>query len=307
MDADRIGVVGLGNMGMALATRLAEIVPEVRVFDLRADAMATAQGRGAVPSTSVADLASEVDVVIAALPSPEVSLAVAKELGGDSSVAVFVETSTVGLGCIEQLRSVLDGVELLDCPLSGGPRGVEAGTVSALLAGSPLARARVAPWLDLLLGTKVIVGDAPGGAQVAKLVNNAISLSGLAIACEAIAVGVALGVETHVLLSAVNASTGANSATRDKIPTSVVTRRFDFGGPIALAEKDLELYAALATSAGLDESTTGTSLWAFKEAIGRFGGQADYTEVAKLFEGAVGAEIRDLGAEQREWRSAFLD
>lgn len=306
MASDRIGVVGLGNMGMALVARLAEIVPGVCAYDLRPEAVAAAEAMGATPCSSVADLASQVDVLITALPAPEASLAVARDLGPESAVTVFVETSTVGLGCIRELDEVLDGVEVLDCPLSGGPRGIKGGTVTALLAGSPLTRARVAPWLDRLLGAKVIVGETAGAAQVAKLVNNAISLSGLAIACEAIAVGVALGVDTRVLLNAVNASTGSNSATRDKIPTSVASRGFDFGGPIALAKKDLEMYRELAVAAGVSSSTTAPSLEAFQQAIGTFGAGADYTEVAKLFEGAVGTEIRS-GPEPAEWRSAYLD
>lgn len=311
MSELRVGVAGLGNMGFAIAERLLEIVPEVAVYDVRTEPMHQLAERGALPVTSVEELAASVDVIVAALPSAEICREVAAHAAGSPRLAVYIETSTVGVECLTDIAAFLPRVSVIDAPLSGGPRGVRTGTISSFISGAADARTRVAPWFDQLCGTQIVIGEQVGLAQIAKIVNNAISLSGMVIASEAIAVGVSAGIDPLALVDAVNAGTGRNSATASKIPTSVLTGRFDFGGPIFLAEKDLELYIDMAASAGIGSSTVEASLEAFREAIMRFGGSADYTEIARVFESAVGAEIRhrpsrDPGAAPL-WRSETLD
>lgn len=308
---DRVGVVGLGHMGGALAERLLTLVDEVHVYDVREAAMAPLVEQGAVAASCVSGLANEVDVLIAALPTGRISAEVAAEAASSSRLAVYVETSTIGPSAIRAIADSLGGVAVIDAPLSGGPRGIRAGTVASYVSGSADARARIAGWFEQICGTRTVLGDEIGAAQVAKLVNNAISLSGMVIASEAIAVGVAAGLDPKTLVSAVNAGTGRNSATESKIPASVLTGRFDFGGPIALAEKDLELYLSMAADAGVTASTVEAALESFREAILRFGSAADYTEIARIFESAVGAEIRHRPAPVAQdaggWRSETLD
>lgn len=308
----RVGVAGLGNMGFAIAERLLEIVPEVAVFDVRTEPVHQLAERGAIPTSSAEELAAAVDVMITALPSADICREVAAEAAGSERLTVYIETSTVGVDCLTDIAKLLPGVSVIDAPLSGGPRGVRTGTVSSFISGAADARERVAPWFEKLCGTQIVIGDQVGLAQIAKIVNNAISLSGMAIASEAIAVGIAAGIEPLALVDAVNAGTGRNSATASKIPTSVLTGRFDFGGPIFLAEKDLELYLDMASRAGISASTVEASLEAFREAILRFGASSDYTEIARIFESAVGAEIRHRPAHSEAgaaslWRSETLD
>lgn len=311
MVETRIGVAGLGNMGFAIAERLLEIVGEVAVFDVRTEPMQQLAALGATPTGSVTEVASMVDVMIVALPSADICREVAAEAASSDRLAVYIETSTVGVECVNDIVKLLPSVSVIDAPLSGGPRGVRTGSVSSFIAGPADARAHVAPWFDKLCGSQIVIGDQVGQAQIAKIVNNAISLSGMAIAAEAIAVGISAGIDPLALVEAVNAGTGRNSATASKIPTSVLTGRFDFGGPIFLAEKDLELYLDMAARAGITESTIEASLEAFREAILRFGASSDYTEIARVFESSVGAEIRhrpphDAGSAPL-WRSETLD
>lgn len=309
---DRIGVVGLGQMGAAIARRLLDLGLPVHVFDVRPHAMISIVEEGAHAAGSVEELAAAVDVVIAALPSAAISREVAAEAAGSHRLSVYLETSTVGAEAIRDIAATLATADVVDAPLSGGPRGIAAGTVSAYVAGREPARARISSWFGQICGSQILISEHAGAAQVAKIVNNAISLSGMAIASEAIAVGVAAGVDPLVLVDAVNAGTGRNSATADKIPTSILTGRFDYGGQIFLAEKDLELYLELAEQSGIAASTVEASLEAFREGILRFGATADYTEIARVFESAVGAEMRHRpvlsgNGEIGPWRSETLD
>lgn len=308
----RIGVVGLGNMGAALAQRLQELVAEVVVFDVRAEAMTTAVQLGATAASSPREVGARSDVVVASLPSPAIALEVAQEVGANTQLRAYVETSTVGPLAVRKIASALT-VPVIDAPLSGGPPGVLSGKLTSYVSGPEAIREEIANWFDELCPIRIVVGEQAGLAQIAKLVNNAVSLSGMAIACEAIAVGVASGVDPKTVVQAVNAGTGRNSATESKIPKSVLTGTFDFGGPVFLAEKDLELYQSLAKEAGIRESLTDSALEAFREAILKFGVNADYTEIARVFESAVGAEIRYRpaaaggGLGGNAWRSEYLD
>ena len=92
-----------------------------------------------------------------------------------------------------------------------------------------------------LLGKVFVVGEKPGLGQTVKLANNLMSAASLAIAAEAMAMGVKAGVDPAVMLEVLNASSGRNSATQDKIPKHVLNRKFDFGFANALSFKDVRL------------------------------------------------------------------
>jgi 3-hydroxyisobutyrate dehydrogenase-like beta-hydroxyacid dehydrogenase len=86
-----------------------------------------------------------------------------------------------------------------------------------------------------------VVGEKPGLGQTVKLANNLMSAASLAIAAEALAMGAKAGVDPAVMLEILNASSGRNSATQDKIPRHVLNRKFDFGFANALSFKDVRL------------------------------------------------------------------
>src|SRR5690606_7862592 len=110
----------------------------------------------------------------------------------------------------------------------GGVKGAAAGTLTLTVSGPAAAVTRVRPALALL-GRAVVVGEKPGLGQTLKLANNLMSAASLAIASEAMAMGVKAGIDPAVMIEVINASSGRNSATQDKIPRHVLNRRFDFG------------------------------------------------------------------------------
>jgi len=291
--ADVIGVVGLGHMGAAFADRALALGLDVQVHDVRPEAVAALVDRGAAAAESVGAMADRVGTIIVCVDSVTASLEIASAAAAGARLRQYVETSTVGPAAMARIVTSLPGVAVIDAPVSGGPRAIRSGTLSTYLAGDPDAIDALSPWLASIASTRLVVGERPGMAQIAKLVNNAISLSSMVISCEAIAVGVAAGVPAEILLEAVNAGTGRNSATLSKIPASILTRRFDYGGPVGLAQKDLELYRELAASVGVDEESTVASAQASIVAtIGRLGPAADYSEMMRVFEAATGVEVR---------------
>ena len=145
---------------------------------------------------------------------------------------------------------------------------------------------------------RVWLGPQVGSAQVMKVVNNAISLSNLVIAAEAMLVGVRAGLDPRVMLDVINHGSGQNSATLSKIPRDVLTDRFDFGGSLSIVVKDLEAFVAQADSQRMPIQSVRSVLEAFRLAKHELGGEADVTEVIRPLERLAGVLLRDSTPEQ---------
>jgi 3-hydroxyisobutyrate dehydrogenase-like beta-hydroxyacid dehydrogenase len=298
MSETSLGFIGLGSMGSAMAARLASAGHVLHVHDIDRGAVDAAVAQGARACASAREVGDRAQVVFCCLPSPAVSEAVAAALRGSEACEVLVEMSTVGRAAMQRIAQAAGpGIALLDCPISGGrPRALD-GTLSAIVAGSPALVARVRDWLDRLARQVFVVGDEPGQAQVCKIANNAISITGMVVACEAVVMGVKAGLDPAIMIDVINASTGRNSATVDKFPRAILPRSFDYGGPISIGAKDLGLYLeeARRQQAPALAVSNAAQLWAL--AVDRFGEDADMTRFICLLE-----EWAGLGEDGRPCR-----
>ena len=288
------GFIGLGHMGGAMARRLLAAGHALVVHDLDAAARDALVARGATAAASAREVADRAAVVFLCLPSIASTRAVVPGLAGGSALRVVVETSTVGPASVRELAGHMAklGVQVVDAPVSGGPRGAEAGTLSLMHAGAPEAVAQVLPQLQAIAGKLFDVGAEPGLAQVCKLVNNAISAAGMIAACEATVLGVKAGLDAGTLLAAINAGSGRNAGTLDKFPKAILPGTFDYGGPMGLMLKDLALFNEQAEALGVHNVMAPATLQAWQEAVHRSGGDADYSMVIRHMEIDAGVEVR---------------
>jgi 3-hydroxyisobutyrate dehydrogenase-like beta-hydroxyacid dehydrogenase len=288
------GFIGLGHMGAAMARRLVDAGHALVVHDLDASAVERLVASGARPGANALDVAHRCAIVFLSLPSPDASRTVCREMRGGAALRLVVETSTVGPAAVRQLAAELAATDvlLLDAPVSGGPRGAQAGTLSVMYSGSSEAVEAALGPLQAIAGKLFGVGDAPGLAQVCKLVNNAISAAGMVAACEATVLGVKAGLDAQTLLDAINAGSGRNAATMDKFPRSILTGSFDYGGPMGLMLKDLSLFIEEAEAAGVHNTMAPATLAAWSEAVRRSGPAADYSELIRHMEADAGAQVR---------------
>ena len=183
----------------------------------------------------------------------------------------------------------------MDCPISGGPKGARAGTLSVIAAGPRAALDDIRPLL-VRIGKNVFeVGERPGQAQLMKLVNNLISAANMATAFEALVLGAKGGLDPELMVKVINVSTGRNSATLDKVPKAVLPGTFDYGAKVSTMVKDIVL--------GLQEAQAiGVPMWVH-ETVGqlwRFGvtqglGDADITALIQVMEDWAGTEVRSGG------------
>ncbi|MER2634285.1 MAG: NAD(P)-dependent oxidoreductase, partial [Rhizobiaceae bacterium] len=205
---------------------------------------------------------------------------------GGSAVRIHVEMSTLGKEAMETIAGEVGakGVGFLDAPISGGPGRAREGALTAIVAGDPQARAFARPVLDKLARNVFEVGDAPGQAQVVKLVNNMLSITAFVASCEAISVGVKAGLDARTMIDVINASTGRNSATVDKFPAAILPRKFQYGGPLSIGVKDSQLFLDLARSAHMPAFVGSTVANLFAMIAEQLGPEQDYSNTIKVFE-----------------------
>jgi 3-hydroxyisobutyrate dehydrogenase-like beta-hydroxyacid dehydrogenase len=160
-----------------------------------------------------------------------------------------------------------------------------------MAAGSDEAFAQVEPLLRCFGKNVFHVGLEPGQGQVAKLLNNLLSATAMAITSEALAVGLRAGLEPDTLLDVFNAGSGRNTATSDKFPTHVLPRTFGSGFRLALMAKDVELCLAEARAQRVPVLVGGhvQQLWTLAAAAGA--PDADHTEFVRLIEGWTGETV----------------
>lgn len=303
MSTDRIGFIGLGRMGRPMAMHIHEAGFPLTVFDVAASALEPFRARGVAVAGSPREVADAAKIVFACIPSPEVSLAVAFDDDGvsrGSAIQTYLECSTIGPDAMARIADGMAGtrITLLDAPVSGGVTGAEQATLSVVAAGDAAALARARPAMSAFARHVFHVSDRPGPAQVAKLINNMLSTTGTIAAFEGMVLGAKAGLDVEALLDFINVSTGRNVATMQKIPDSILTRKF--GGKIDTAVKDLALYVGQAEKLGIEPYVASRAQEVFRDAIAA-GYDKETMRVIQYFEECAGGNVvvkgKDVGKE----------
>jgi 3-hydroxyisobutyrate dehydrogenase-like beta-hydroxyacid dehydrogenase len=143
----------------------------------------------------------------------------------------------------------------------------------------------------------VLVGAEPGQGQLAKIVNNLLSASAIAITAEALTLGVRGGLSARTLLDVLNSSSGRNTASADKFPRHVLPRTFGAGFRLELMNKDVQLCLAEARRQGVPMALGEAvgELWELAERTLPEG--ADCTEIVRMFEDAAGVVVEEAGGD----------
>jgi 3-hydroxyisobutyrate dehydrogenase-like beta-hydroxyacid dehydrogenase len=298
MSADMtIGFVGLGAMGRHMVGRLLDAGHRLAVFDTRPEAIEPHAARGARACESARAVADVAETVLVSLPTPDVVRAVADDLRGGEAIGTYVDLSTTGpVVAAEIARRLADsGIACLDAPVSGGVSGAQAGSLTIMGAGDREVFDRARPVLEVLGSNVVHVGAEPGQGQLAKVLNNLLSATAIAITSEALALGVRGGLSARTLVDVFNESSGRNTATADKFPRHVLPRTFEGGFRLELMNKDVQLCLAEAQRRGVPMMLGGSvaQLWSLAAATQADG--ADCTELVRMVEDWAGVVVADDG------------
>lgn len=247
--SERIGVIGLGRMGSALAERLATQGATVTGW--------TRSGRvnitGARVVGSLEEVVNASDVLILSLfDDAAVSDVLARLAMLDLSGHLIVETSTVAPAVLRNAAPAIEasGGRAIDAPISGGPEMVRAGTIGLFVGGAPEDVARFQPVAALLTSRIVPVGPL-GAGYAAKIVNN-VALGGAWQAMiESMRLGARLGLDLETMVSILADSPATNPSFRTRVP-KILGQDREVGFPVSGVLKDQELFLRIAESVGAD-------------------------------------------------------
>ena len=296
MDKPRIGYVGLGVMGGALARRLLR-EHTLTVYDLSPERRAEFAALGAVVADSPAAVGAVSDIVLTCLPT---SAQVKDVIFGDNHGLVrglkaggmIVDQTSGATAATRAMAEELEaaGIALIDAPVSGGPRGADAGTIAIMVGGTPEQYGRVAPVLTVISPNTAHVGPL-GAGHTLKALNNMMSAANRLLAFEAVAIAARNGLDPVVVVDMINKSSGRNNATMTVLPNNIFTDDFAARFTMALMEKDVALAAELAGDGFEDLTLTPLILRNYRRGIERFGRNGDIHEMLRFYEEAAGVKI----------------
>lgn len=289
-----IGVVGLGQMGGAMARNLVDSGYETVGFDVSEDALAAVVEDGVTPAESTADVAARADVLVTSLPTPPIAEAVYL---GDDGVAegaaedlVALEMSTISP---DTTRSIVaeSGLPLLDAPVSGGPEKARSGDLTVMVGGEreTYEREDVQEVLETLGEDVYHLGDL-GAGHTTKLLNNQIGSAVRAVSLEAAAVAAVQGVDWEPFMQVVRHSSGSSYQFRKRMPR-VLSRDFEPGFSTSNTRKDVRLALDMADAVDAPTPITSTVHELYKRAEGEGLGEEDGISIVKLFEGTTGVPV----------------
>jgi 2-hydroxy-3-oxopropionate reductase len=284
-----VGFLGVGAMGQPMAGKLIDGGHRLTILDINEAAMQPLLARQARRASSPRELADQCEIVVVSLPTLAAFRAVA--LGADGlihggALKLLVNTCTVGVAFIREMEAALaaKGVAIVDCPISGGPAGARAGTLSVMVSGDPAAIEAVRPLISLWGPTVTVAGDKPGAAQVLKLTNNILCAVAIAATSEAFVMGAKAGLDPEVMLRAINAGTGNNTATQTMFPRAVLPRSFDYGAALHILMKDIDLAIEQGEEIGVPMWVCQATRLLFKHAIFADGENEDLTSIVRFVE-----------------------
>lgn len=222
----RIAVLGLGAMGLPMASHLAKTF-EVTGFDPFEERRTLATEHGVAVADSAPVAASGADFVLIAVRN---AAQLEEVLHGPSGVvpvlepgAAIILTSTVGAEAVEAeaARLAETGIGLVDAPVSGGPVRAGEGDLLVTCGATPEVWERAKPVLDEMAGTLVLVGDAPGKGQSMKTVNQLLCGVHIAAAGEALALAGKLGLDQRMVLDALMAGAAQSFMLGNRGPRAI--------------------------------------------------------------------------------------
>lgn len=294
MSADpvptQIAVLGLGAMGLPMATRLATRF-RVRAFDPTPErrALADAGGVTSFQDATTAAAGAEI-VVIAVRDAPQLTdllfglVGVASNLASGSCVIL---TSTVGASIAREIaaRLAVRGVHLIDAPVSGGPGRAGTGELLIVVGATGSAIDAVRPVLEHLSSTLVVIGDSAGAGQDMKTVNQLLAGVHIAAASEALALAKGLGIDPATALTALESGAAASFMLSDRGPRVIENqhgREPEAKSRVDIFVKDLGIVTDAGHAAGVETPVAAAALALFQRGAEAGLGAHDDSSVVRL-------------------------
>lgn len=293
---EKIGFIGLGNMGKPLAERLLKKY-QLYVYDLDTKNLKYFLDKGAVASSNPSDLARNTSRIFLCLPT---SIVVEKVIYGESGL---LETASKGSFIIDmttgepeisrKISKALQSKEInfIDAPVSGGPKGANQGNIAIMVGGTKTQFSTIKPIMDDISSNIFYAGEVGSGHSI-KAGNNLLNLICRMATFEVISMLVKDGVSPETAVNIIQKSSGRNYATEITLPDNIISGKMFQGFSTGLMKKDAGVATKIAISNKVEIPLGKLSQELLKNTIDEFGENADMSNVALTYEKLTGAKIR---------------
>ena len=292
---DRVGFIGLGNMGRPMASNLVRKGSTVIVHDINPDPVQALASQGASVADTIADVAAASDVVFTMLPSSAAVDDVIAGVGGLvhhlAAGAVIVDMSTIDPLVTDRLAdaAAARGIAFADAPVGRLASHAERGESLFMVGADPDTFARIKPLFEAMGTTIHHCGDVGAGMRT-KLVNNYLAIISCQLNAEAIALSQRFGLALEKTLDVIHGTTATNGQLKIAWPAKVLKGDTAPGFTIDLAHKDLTLIVEAANAAKVPVPVAAAAREQFSAARGRGYGAKDFSAMVDVLCESAGIE-----------------
>ena len=265
------------------------------VFDKHAPAMKNLLDAGAKPGASAAEVVERAEIVLTCLPaSPDVEAAYL-DAGGlverAKPATILIDLSSVLPSTPRKIepRAKARGAHFLECPVSGGVSGARAATLAIMVGGDADVLERARPVLRAI-GPNIFHVGPVGAGNTVKAINNMMACVNSLAMMEGLALGVKAGLDPMTIYEVVKASSGGSKAL-ERIPRAIVPREFEPGFKVALMNKDLETFTAIAKELNVPVSFVNVAQRYEQMALAAGLGEQDTTVVMTVIEKLAAIQV----------------
>ena len=293
---EKIGFIGLGNMGAPLAERLLKKY-QLFVHDLDENNIKYFTDKGASACSNPSELASQTSRIFLCLPT---STIVEKVVNGDNGLIKSAKKDTyiidMTTGEPEITRKISKAlkqkdINFIDAPVSGGPKGANQGNIAIMVGGTEDQFSTVKPIMDDISSNIFYAGEIGSGHSI-KAGNNLLNLICRMATFEVISMLVKDGVEPEKAVNIIQKSSGRNYATEITLPDNILSGKMIQGFSTGLMKKDAGVATKIADANQVKIPLGQLSQELLKTTIDEFGEEADMSNVALTYEKLSGAKIR---------------
>ncbi len=289
-----IGFIGLGNMGLPMASNLVKAGHKVQGFDVVPAACEAAAKAGITVVASAAQAVKSAGIVITMLPNGKLVLDLYQSgiLQAANSGALFIDSSTIDIESARQANAlaIAVGMKQLDAPVSGGVGGAAAGTLTFMVGGEESDFARAKPVLELM-GKKIVHCGGSGAGQAAKICNNMILGISMIAVGEAFVLAEKAGLSHQALYDVASTASGqcwsltSYCPVPGPVPSSPANNGYKPGFAAALMLKDMLLSQEAAAATGADTALGKHATEIYKKFVEAGQGGVDFSGIINTIRG----------------------
>jgi len=276
----KIGFIGLGKMGYNMAMNVGKKFNTMVYNRTISVAEEHANKFGTTKTLQLSDMAKNSNVIIMCLPTykevDDVINKMNKHFWCTKTIIDCTSSDPIYQKSIYN-KLIEKGIYYFDAPVSGGPHKAFDGTLTAMVGGNKDKYNEIENILKAF-SKPMYVGSIGTGCAI-KAINNILNVSHLCIAAEGLEALSKLGIDKNIALKVINQSSGRSLMTQERIPYHIFEKNYNYGFSLGLMRKDI----LIALDIVKDPIMTSKILELLNKSVDKYGYDADYTEIAKLY------------------------